>query len=99
MRTMIRIKIPVEQGNKAVQDGSLPKTITEALQRHKPEAAYFFPEHGVRTAIMIFDLKEVSEIPAIAEPFFERLNAAIEIFPVMNADDLKAGLAKLMTKT
>ena len=99
MRTMIRIKVPVEAGNKAIQDGSLQKTIMEALQRLKPEAAYFFPEHGVRTAIMVVDLKESSEIPAIAEHFFSRLNAAVELLPVMNAEDLKEGLAKIVPKT
>jgi hypothetical protein len=96
---MIRIKIPVEAGNKAIQDGSLPKTMMEALQRLKPEAAYFFPEHGVRTAIMVVDLKEPSEIPAIAEPFFSRLNAAVEFLPVMNAEELKEGLAKIGQKS
>jgi hypothetical protein len=41
------------------------------------------------------DLKESSEIPALAEHFFSRLHAAVEIFPVMNAEDLKEGLAKI----
>lgn len=98
MRTMIRVKMPVEAGNKAVQDGSLQKTITEALQRLKPEAAYFFAEHGVRAAIMIVEMKEPSEIPAIAEPFFTRLNASVEFIPIMNAEDLKLGLAKFGQK-
>lgn len=96
MRTMIRIKVPAEPGSKAVQDGSLQKTIMEALQRLKPEAAYFFPENGVRSIMMVVDMKESSEIPSIAEPFFSRLHAAVEIFPVMNAEDLKEGLAKIL---
>ena len=44
---------------------------------------------------MIVDLKDSSEIAVIAEPFFSRLNAAVEILPVMNADDLKKGLSKI----
>jgi hypothetical protein len=95
MRTMIKIKIPVEAGNKSIQDGILPKTIMEALDRLKPEAAYFFPEHGVRTALMIVDLSDPSEIPVVVEPFFSRLNASVELIPVMNAEDLKKGLAKI----
>ena len=98
MRTMIRIKVPVEAGNRAIQDGLLQKTIMEALQRLKPEAAYFYPENGLRTAIMVVDMKEASEIPAIAEPFFSRLNAAVELLPVMNAEDLKQGLEKIGRK-
>jgi hypothetical protein len=96
MRMMIRIKIPVERGNEALKDGTLQKTIMEALERHKPEAAYFFPEHGIRTSFMVMDIKDPSEMPAIIEPFFSRLNAAVEIFPVMNAEDLKKGLSKIV---
>lgn len=96
MRTMIRIKVPVETGNRAIKDGTLAKTVMEALERLKPEAAYFLPEQGVRTMIMVFDLKDPSEIPAIAEPFFLKLDAAVEILPVMNVEDLKKGLAKIM---
>ena len=96
MRMMIRIKIPVEKGNQAINDGTLQKTITEALERLKPEAAYFFPESGIRTSFMVVDIKDSSEIPSIAEPFFAKLSAAVEIFPVMNAEDLKKGLSKIV---
>jgi hypothetical protein len=95
MRMMIRIKVPVETGNQAIKEGTLQKTVMEALERLKPEAAYFSPEHGIRTMFMIFDIKDSSEIPPIAEPFFSKLNASVEIFPVMNAEDLKKGLAKI----
>jgi hypothetical protein len=95
MRTMIRVKMQVEAGNRAFQDGTLQKTLMEAVDRLKPESAYFYPEQGVRTALMVVDLKDSSEIPGIAEPFFSRLNATVEFLPVMNAEDLKKGLAKL----
>jgi hypothetical protein len=95
MRTMVRIKMQVEAGNRAFQDGSMQKTLMEAIDRLKPESAYFYPEQGVRTALMIIDLKDSSEIPVVAEPFFSRLNASVEFLPVMNADDLKKGLAKV----
>ena len=95
MRTMIRVKMQVEAGNRAFQDGSLAKTLMEAIDRFKPEAAYFYPDQGVRTALMVLDMKDSSEMPAIAEPFFSKLNATVEIVPVMNAEDLKKGLAKI----
>ncbi len=44
---------------------------------------------------MIVDLKDSSEIPIIAEPFFSRLNAAVELLRVMNAEELKKGLARI----
>lgn len=94
MRTMIRVTTPVEAGNKAFRDGTMQKTIMGMLEHLKPEAAYFFPDRGVRTAIMIVDLKEPSDIPVIAEPLFENLNAAVEFLTVMNVDDLKKGFEK-----
>lgn len=95
MRTMIRITVPVEAGNKAIQDGTLPKTIADTMERLRPEASYFFTDRGVRTGIMVVDIQDPSEIPVIAEPLFMGFNAAVEFFPVMNAEDLKKGLAKV----
>lgn len=95
MRVMLKVSIPVERGNIAVKDGTLKKIIGESLERLKPEAAYFLPEDGRRTAIMVFDLADQSDIPSIAEPFFLAFDAAVSIIPVMNADDLTKGLQKL----
>jgi hypothetical protein len=92
MRMMLKIVIPTETGNQAIKDGSLQKSFEAIMGKLKPEAAYFFPEHGLRSAMMIFDMKDASEIPAIAEPLFAGLNARIQLQPVMNADDLKKGL-------
>jgi hypothetical protein len=95
MRTMIKVTTPVEAGNKAFRDGTLQKTIMGLIEQLKPEAAYFLPYRGVRTAIFVIDLKDPSEIPSIAEPLFEKLNADVEFQPVMNADDLRKGLGRV----
>jgi len=91
---MIRITIPVENGNQAIQDGSIAQIVGGALERLKPEAAYFTADGGKRTAYLFVNLTDSSDIPSIAEPFFIGLNAAVELLPVMNADELKAGLEK-----
>jgi hypothetical protein len=62
----------------------------------KPEASYFTAEDGKRTAFFVFDLKDPTMIPTIAEPFFMNLNASIELSPVMNLEDMKAGVEKAM---
>ena len=92
MRMMMKVSMPVEPANAAIKDGSLPKTMQELAARLKPEASYFYTECGKRTALFVFDMKDSAQMPVIAEPFFMRLNAGVELHPVMNADDLKAGL-------
>ena len=95
MRTMMRISIPVGNGNKGIQDGSLPRVIQTTLEALKPEAAYFFTEAGKRTALVVFDLQDPSQIPVVCEPLFMGLDASIDLLPVMNAQDLQAGLGQL----
>lgn len=41
MRMMMKVTVPVEAGNRAIADGTLPKTIEAAMESLKPEAAYF----------------------------------------------------------
>jgi hypothetical protein len=98
MRTLIKVTVPVEAGNKSIQEGTMQKILAETLERLQPEAAYFFAERGVRTALYVADVKDPSDIPVIAEPFFMGLNAAVEFSPVMNSDDLKRALERVTTK-
>ena len=98
MRMMLRWTVPVEKGNETIRDGSLATTMQSLLEDLKPEAAYFWPENGERAGMMIFDMADTTQIPQIAEPLFMKLDAAVEFLPVMNADDLKAALAKVTAK-
>ena len=92
MRTLLKFEIPVEAGNAVIKDGSIEKVLGSTLERLRPEAAYFYAEHGRRAGIIVFDLKEPSDIPSVVEPMFSGFNASIEIYPAMNADELKAGI-------
>lgn len=94
MRMLMKVSIPVEAGNKAIQDGSLPRTIEAVSRELKPEATYFTTECGRRTMFMFFDMKDSSQIPAAAEPFFMAFNAAVDWAPVMNGEDLKKGIER-----
>ncbi|NLU92378.1 hypothetical protein [Chitinophaga sp. Ak27] len=93
MRTLLRVICQVEASNKAVADGTLAKIMKSTAEKIKPEASYFFASDGCRSAMFIFDLKDPSDIPGIAEPLFMSLNAKVEFSPVMNAEDLQKGLA------
>jgi hypothetical protein len=44
---------------------------------------------------LFFDLKDVSDLPSIGEPIYQALNASLEYLPVMNPQELEAGLGKL----
>lgn len=95
MRMMARISMPVEAGNKGIQEGTLPKVIQQTAERWKPEAMYFTTFDGKRTAFVVFDMPDSSSIPIFAEPFFSQLNAEVIFAPVMNGDDLQKGLSGL----
>ena len=98
MRMLLRVSIPVEAGNAAAKKGTLGTTVEKILADLKPEAAYFFADdHGNRSGSIVFDMKDTSEIPSIAEPWFLAFNAKVSFRPVMSPQDLgKAapGIAK-----
>lgn len=92
MRMLMQVSIPVEAGNAAVHGGNLGATIKHILDEMKPEAAYFCTENGERGGFIVFDMKDSSELPAVAEPWFLAFNARVTVQPAMNAQDLaKAG--------
>jgi len=93
VRMLLRVSIPVEAGNAAAKDGSLGSTIERILADLKPEASYFYADDdGHRAGSIVFDMKDPSQIPAVAEPWFLALNAKVSLRPIMNPQDLaKAG--------
>ena len=93
MRTLMRVTIPVERGNAAIEEGRLTRLIETTINELRPEAAYFTTHEGKRSALIVFDLKDQSQIPSIVEPWFLDLQAHVEFQPVMNHEDLKRGLS------
>lgn len=99
MRVMARITVPVESGNRAIQDGTIAAVMQQTAERWKPEAMYFTDFDGQRSAYIVFDLPDSSDLPSFAEPFFSNFNADVLIAPAMNAEDLQRGLGKLGSRT
>jgi hypothetical protein len=96
MRMLMKVRIPTGPGNDAIKDGSLPRIMASSIEALKAEAAYFTSEDGMRTGLIFFDMNESSDIPPAAEPFFMGLNAEITFSPVMNAEEMQAGVGKVM---
>ncbi|MEM7461710.1 MAG: hypothetical protein AAF362_03435 [Pseudomonadota bacterium] len=92
MRLMIKITIPVAKGNAAAKDGTLGPAIQSLIDTVNPEASYFALEDGKRMGILIFEETDQARMPVINEPVFMALEAAIEIQPVMTAEDMHRGL-------
>ncbi len=91
MRMLLRVAIPTEAGNAAVKAGTLGATINDILAGLKPEAVYFFlDDNGQRTGSIVFDMKEASDMVAIAEPWFLAFGAKISLRPAMTPEDLGA---------
>jgi hypothetical protein len=88
---LLTVTLPNEAANAAVRNGTLESTIKKILSEVKPEAAYFIASHsGERCGLIVFDMKDSSELPKIAEPWFLAFNARVSVQPAMTPQDLAA---------
>ena len=91
---LIKANWPNENANEQFAAGKGGEIIQGILEEIKPEAVYFGIEGGQRTAFMIVNIDEASQMPGVAEPLFLGLNAHIEIIPVMTPEDLAKAMAQ-----
>jgi hypothetical protein len=91
MRMLLTATLPTESANAAIRHGSFQATLKRILADLKPEAVYFIASpSGERSALIILDMKDSSELTKVAEPFFLAFNARISVQPAMNVQDLAA---------
>ena len=90
---MVRFKFSAEVGNEIIRSGKIDKVLKGIMEDLKPEAAYFFPEGGERSGLMVFDMQEPSQVAQTLERFWFGLKAKVEITPVMTPEDLQKGLS------
>ena len=95
MRVMVKFTFPTQETNPLVQDGSIGQTMQTMIANVQPEAAYFCHIDGKRGGYLVANFEDESELVTKLEPFFLELGAEVETFPVMNADELGAGLQNL----
>ena len=95
MRTLMIVSIPHPTFNAAVKDGTAGAKLKKILEAQKPEAAYFTELNGKRTGILVVNLAEPSQIPALAEPWFLAFDAHVEFCPTMVPADLAKATADI----
>ena len=88
MRMMLHVVMPVETANAGIRSGQFVPFVQKVLGDLKPEAAYFTETEGTRSAYIFFDMKDSSQLPAIAEPWFLALGATLTVKPAMTPQDL-----------
>ncbi len=88
MHLMLRFSIPVQKGNEAASDGTMALALRELVEKVKPEAAYFHLDDGCRAGTIIFNASDHSQMAMINEPLFAKLDAKIDIQPVISLDEL-----------
>jgi hypothetical protein len=99
MRMMLNVSLPVEKFNASVRDGTAGQKLKQIMDDIKPEAVYFTEQMGQRTAVLVVNMRESSDVPKVAEPFFLNWDADVEMRICMTPDDLeKAGLEALGKK-
>ncbi len=88
MRFMLTFRIPPEEGNSAMKDGSFMPAFQSVLEDLQPEAAYLAVTEGARGGYFVVNMDDASQIPAILEPLFLGLGATVQMHPVFIPDDM-----------
>jgi hypothetical protein len=95
----MHVQMPLEPFNTAVRDGTVGRKIQQVLEAIKPEASYFTEQNGRRGGIFVVNVKDSSDVPMLAEPWFLAFNAEVEFRIAMTPEDLaRADLAALGKK-
>ena len=99
MKFLFQATIPHEAFNAAILDGSIGDKMHRIMDSMKPEAVYFTAINGKRNAIMVINMNDASELPALSEPWFILFNADVNVSPFMTPEDLgKANLDEIGKK-
>jgi hypothetical protein len=96
---LMDITFPHEPFNTLVRKGTAGETIGKILAAVKPEAVYFTEQDGRRGAVLVINMTDASQIPALAEPWFLNFQADCKFRVTMTPEDLqRSGLPELGKK-
>ncbi len=87
MRLMLTVRVPIDEGNELVKNGTLGENLQTILEDIKPEAAYLSVIEGARGGYFVVDVEDASQIPAVVEPFFLTAGATVQMHPVLTPEE------------
>lgn len=96
VRVMITFSINPEKGDGLIKEGRLGETMASILEDLQPEAAYFTDVEGTRGGVLVVDMEDASQIPAVTEPLLLGLGATIRVQPVMTPEDLRGAAGEAL---
>lgn len=87
MKMMLKWSIPLDMGQRALEDGSLGRTYKVLCNKFTPEAAYFYRENGRLAGTLIVDLTKASQVAEINQLLIADLYADVVLAPVTGVKD------------
>ncbi len=94
MRFLVKTTMDTQIANELVKSGEM-KIVNQIIEQQKPEAVYFYEDQGVRSQILIVNIDDPSELPAIAEPWWQNFGGTVEFHPAMVPADLEKAMQSL----
>jgi hypothetical protein len=93
---MITFSINPEKGDRLIKEGRLGETMASILEDLQPEAAYFTDVEGTRGGVLVVDMEDASQIPAVTEPLLLGVGATVHLQPVMTPEDLRGAAGEAL---
>ncbi|MCW8330158.1 panthothenate synthetase [Photobacterium sp. SDRW27] len=90
MKMLMNVDFPHEPFNTLVKEGKVGAVIERILEDLQPENTYFTELDGTRSAVLVINITDSSQIPRYAEPFFLIFNADCRFRIAMTPEDLGA---------
>ena len=95
MRFLVKVTMDTQIGNAAIANGTIGPTLEKILEAQKPEAIYFYEENGVRTQMLVVNIDDASQLPSIAEPWWQAFGGTVNFYPAMLQEDLQKAMHEM----
>ncbi len=92
MRFMISFRVPTEETNALIKEGTFPQTLQSVMEDLQPEAAYFTDVDGARGGYFVVNADNPSELAAKTETLFQGLGATIQVRFVWTPEDVQSAM-------